>query len=470
MSLIVLLPGLLAAYYLATNQSVHWAFLNIYIPVLLWFPSYYEWNAPIIPNPGFAEAVVVPIMLFFIARGMPGWQFSLIDILVFSFTFIISYSEYLAYGYKLAQNLMSSMVLSVLFPYILAKSLIVPAGLGAELAKRIVATLGAICWFLPYEMLARSNYTLWQRVLGRFFGKGWGRDIQYRWGLVRANGPFVHPIQAGIIMVMGFCLQRWLQWNQAWPAKLKQFPNLPLSVTQMVTLLLLFGVFAPLSRAPWLGLILATLAIFALAGIIKLAKKTVVRYLIIATILGSVVISGIALNQVMIQFASVGSEEASESSRERQTIAYRFELFTNYGETVMAKWQWGWGRLGWPQDQHQKSVDNAYLLLALNHGLLAVGCLWLLFLYTTIRLFIHAMRQPTSLLPQQELSLTLLAIMLMEIFCLSTVSLNTTNQTLLFILFAWSDAYVRSTPVTLTTAEKTETSHHSLPFKFTRTM
>jgi predicted membrane protein len=470
MSSIILIPAFISAY-IAFTQSPHRAFLNVFIPVLLFIPPYYVFKIQGLPDPNFYEATIAPIAFVFFLRGMPGWRFSWTDVFVFVFAFSISFSEYLNFGYKEAQNLMANMVLSVFFPYLLAKSLIEPAGLRVELAKRIVLMLFIVAIFLVYENHFRTGYTLWQKAFGPFFGGGWSRAIRFRWGMVRANGPFVHPIQAGIIIAIGFRLQQWLQWNNAWPSQIKGLPKLPiLTVPQILTLGLAAGVFAPLSRAPWLGSILAAMSIFGLVAIVSLAKKPATRYLIICGLLVSLVILSLSFVKVAEEFASIGREEAGEQSDERRTIAYRFELYITYGEIVLDQWMWGWGRLGWPKDSKQSSIDNAYLLLALNHGLIAVGCFFALFFFLGIRLFIHIMHNPAAQPPKAALDITLFSLLLIEIFCLATVSLNTTNMTLLFILFGWIDGYLLNRQPEKIGIQQTASNHKKLPFQFRRVM
>ncbi|EDN69013.1 conserved hypothetical protein, membrane [Beggiatoa sp. PS] len=467
MSIIVLIPAFIAAY-IAFTQSPHRAFLNVFIPVLLFIPPYYAFKIQGLPDPNFYEAAIAPIALVFFLRGMPGWRFSWTDVFVFVFAFSVSFSEYLNFGYKDAQNLMANMVLSVFFPYLLAKSLVEPAGLRIELAKRIVLMLFIIAIFMVYENHFRTNYTVWQSVLGPFFGGGWSRAVRFRWDMVRANGPFVHPIQAGIIMAVGFGIQLWLAWNQAWPSQLKKLPKLPiLTVPQVLTLGLAAGVFAPLSRAPWLGTLLGIITVFILASLVGLVKKPIMRYFVICSLLVGIIILAFGLVKAMEQLASLKMEDAE--SKESQTIAYRFELYITYGQIVLERAMWGWGKLGWPPDPRQPSIDNAYLLLALNHGLVAVGCLFALFLYLMVRLFLHIMHHTAAKPPKAALNITLLSLLIIELFCLATVSLNTTNMTLLFVLFGWIDGYLHNRQPE-TGFQKTVSNQKQLPFQFRRIM
>jgi hypothetical protein len=467
MTIVALFPAFFSAYF-AVNRSLHYAFLNVFVPVLFLFPPYYAWKPPIIPDPNFYEAAIGPIMLFFLIRNLPGWRFSIADILVFIFAFGISYSEYLNYNFKEAQNLMANMVLSVLFPYILTKSLIEPAGLGVEFAKRIVLVLSVISLLMVLENHLHGSYTVWQRFLGPIFDAGWHRSVRYRWGMARARGPFVHAIQAGIILAVAFQLQQWLYWNRAWPPQFKGLPKLPLKVAPILTLAIMMGLFAPLSRAPWLAAGLGMITTFSLARIIGLTKNVIFRYLMVGILLAGVVAGGLAMEEIFTQFASVSSEDTS--SQERQTIAYRFELYTTYGAIVLQKPIWGWGRLGWPVDPTQPSIDNAYLLLALNHGLVAVGCLFALFITMMLRTFFRIMQEPATKPPQAALSITLLSIFLMELFSLATVSLNSTNMTLLFMMFGWAEGYLMNSSRHQFVGDNISTPISAQPFRFRRTL
>lgn len=467
MNIIALLPAFFSVYF-AFTRSPHYAYLNVFVPALFLFPPYFAWKPPMIPDPNFYEAAIGPIVLVFLIRNLPGWRFSIADVLVFVFAFAISYSEYLNYNFKEAQNLMAAMVLSVMFPYLLAKSLIEPAGLGVEFAKRIVFVLCIIALLMILENHFRGSYTIWQRALGPFFDAGWRRAVNYRWGMVRANGPFVHPIQAGIIMAVAFQLQQWLYWNRAWPLQIKGLPKLPLNIPQITTLTIAMGLFAPLSRAPWLAAILGIITTYSLAYVVKLAKSATSRYLMIGVLIGGVAVGGLAMKEAFTQFASVSRGEAS--SKERETIAYRFQLYETYGIVVLQKPLWGWGRLGWPVDSAQRSIDNAYMLLALNHGLIAVGCLLALFITMMLRLFLRIMQEPASKPPQAALSITLLSVLLMELFALSTVSLNSTNMTLLFLMFGWAEGYLMTSRSYHPITETASSPVSSQPFQFRRTM
>ncbi len=470
MTLLVLLPALFAAYF-AHTRSPQLAFVGVYIPVLLWFPSHFQWKPPLIPDPSFAEASALAVLALLIVKGIQHYRFTVTDGLVFTFVLFVSLSEYAALGYKEAQNLMASMFLSVLVPYLLAKLLIEPYQLRTTLAKIIVIVLCIIAVLMIYELFFRQGHGLWQKALGPFFGQGWTRDTEHRWGLTRAEGPFLHPIMAGMIMVIGFRLHRWLTWQHAWPAKpIKNWPRLPLP--SFMAALLLLGMVSTLSRGPWLSAAVSILIIFILVHVVKLARQPLKRYILLLAILILAVLLGLAADEAIKRFASISTEEAAESSQELQTVAYRFELLTTYGEVILERWLLGWGRLGWPQDKFQWSVDNYYLLLALNHGIISVTCFTSLFLYLMAKLLNRALHQPTSKTPETEFSMTLLALLVAHLIFIATVALFQTNLTLLFILFGWCDAYLQtsSQPVPTSSTPYSQPDFTSNRFHFQRTL
>ncbi|NJO14303.1 MAG: O-antigen ligase family protein [Thioploca sp.] len=358
---IVIIPGLLAAY-IAWTQSPHQAFLKVYIPVLLLLPSYYDWPISGIPDPSFQFMAIIPIFMVWLIRGLPGWRFSLLDILVLTYAVSVGYSEYLNAGYKDAQNFLANGVLvSILLPYILAKSLIEPAGLREEAAKQIVIVLLMVATLSLYQSLTLSPYTLWQKILGRFFsGQAWNLTTQYRWGLPRAMGPYDHAILAGIIMVVGYRIQRWLEWNRVWPPRLRYLSWFPLPPARLFSIGLFIGALMTLVRGPLSGAIVA--------AVIPLIGRSNKRWLIFFVILTGAIIVGIPTAKWFIDYASIDPEQAEDVNQ--GTAAYRWQLMINYIDIVKEQIVWGWGRFGWPKSKVQGSIDNHFLLLSLRHGMM----------------------------------------------------------------------------------------------------
>ncbi|OQW90751.1 MAG: hypothetical protein BWK79_18880, partial [Beggiatoa sp. IS2] len=235
LSIIVLIPGFLAAY-LAFTQTPQHAFIKVYLPVVLLIPNYYYWKPAVLPDPNFNEATSIAIIFVWLIRGARDWRFTFTDVLVFGFAISIGYSEYLNAGYKESQNLMFDMVAAVLFPYIMAKCFIEPNNLGIAFAKTFVICLFIVAALSVHQFLSGGYYTIWQYAFGRFFGavQGWGWATSYRWGFARISGPYGHAILACLMMVIAYRLQRWLEWNHAWPQRLPQLAWLPITIPNLL--------------------------------------------------------------------------------------------------------------------------------------------------------------------------------------------------------------------------------------------
>lgn len=186
---------------------------------------------------------------------------------------------------------------------------------------------------------------------------------EYRLGLLRAYGPFAHPILAGISMV-GFLPLYYFSGLRSWPFVI----GLAAAATGF------FG----LSSAAFLALILAFGAIIihhAKAYIPKVSWWT---------------ISGLLCLLVMALHMASQNGIISVISRltlTPHTAEYR-KLIWEYGSESVAKYPWfgigygQWDRLAWMGE----SVDAHFLLLGMRHGLLVPVLLLIAITYGMIRL------------------------------------------------------------------------------------
>jgi len=433
MSIIVLLPAFLAAF-IALIKSPHQAFIFVYVPVLLFLPNYYHWKILGIPDPTFATATILPIIVVWVARGLQGWRFSFMDILVIGFAFAVLYSESLSQpGRAHYQNFIINFSAVVVCPYLLAKSLIEPAGLREAFAKSIVIVLFLVAILMVYQFVTKSPYTLTQSLLGRFFGgEGWLHSGRMRWGFRRVPGPYGHEILAGIVFWIGYRIQRWLEWNKAWSqSKFAWLKSIP--VARLLTLGILIGGLTTLVRGPLVGAIIA-----AFVPLIGLSKK---RWLIFWILVALFIIAGIPLILWFINYASIDPSLAETQAH--QTVAYRWQLVVDYFSIAMEQAIWGWGRFGAPVvSTHQWSIDNHFLLLFLNHGLVGLSFFVAIFLTMLVRLFIHSMSLPlTNTIP---LGFTLLSLYVLILVSVATVWLGQQTLPLFFLIVGWSEGYLLS--------------------------
>jgi len=432
LSYIAYLPGILA-YYVAQNHSVQKAFIWVYIPSLLLLPDYFHAMTPGLPDPSFNQSASVALFFVFLQKGKPGYKFSYTDLVVGFYAFAVSYSEFLASGYSDAQNLMFFELTSVLFPYIFTKSLVEPFNLRYDFAKSIVICLSIVFVLNVFEN--KFGYNLWQAYLGMFFpGQGMGWVTTFRFGLARAAGPYAHCLVDGVIMAVGYRLQRWLQWSDAWPEKIKQLAWIPkLSPAQVFTLMILGGVLSTLGKGQWLAGIVA-----AGITIIGRSKQRVLAMTIVIVVM---IFVGIPLLIAFLSYASVGRANAKDDNQE--TACYRYELVTEYMDEASQHLWFGWGLMKWPEIAGFESIDNHFLLTYLNHGVIAVTLLLGIIFGMMGRLIVHGMKQPFSEPRGSSLAFTLAAIFLMYLIAVATVAMMYQSCTLFFIVTGLSESYLR---------------------------
>lgn len=429
---IALIPGVLALW-VGFTRSPHAAFLWVYLPAMLLMPDYYRWDVPGLPSPSFGMAAAFGTAASFFVRGLPGYRFSATDLIVFCFVAACFISEFRATNYSDAQNLLINQLGWIILPYLFAKSLVEPAGLRLAFAKTIVLCLFLISVVSVYEF--RFGTTPWRMLFDPFFpGQGRGWITTFRWGFARVAGPYGHAILAGVILVVGYRIQRWLEWSQAWPERWHWLPWLPLRPAQLLTLGLLAGVIMTMVRGPWMGA--------GLAAMMVAIGRSRQRVAAIGVVLGLLVFVGVPAVIWFIDWVSVGRAGALTVSQE--TAAYRWELLTKYADIAAEQRWFGWGLNDWPKVPGMPSIDNYYLLLLLQHGLIALVCLLVLIFSMLIRLTAHGMRQPLAEPRGSSLAFTLASLYLAIALSIATVFLGLQTIPLFFLITGWSDSYLRA--------------------------
>lgn len=443
MAVIALLPAVLALV-VAFSRSPGVALLDVYLPVLLLLPEYYRLILPGIPDPGFGHAAILPIALASMFRGIH-WRFTVTDLLVFGFCVSVSISEYLNSGYKDAQNLIFDVLCWMLLPYVLAKGLIEAESLRRRFARRFVILLFWLSLISVYEF--RFGATPFRQILDPFFpGQGSEWVTTFRYGLARIAGPYGHAILAGMILIVGYRLQKWLDWSEAWEPRFAAFP---LPKSKVITLGLLGGIVMTLVRGPWLAGMIAGAVAFT--GRTKNPRSTL-RILTVAAVL-----TGIPAVVAFRAYVSVGRAGATSDSQE--TAAYRKELIDKYVDVALKRSVWGWGRNTWPRVEGMPSIDNHYLLLALMHGLIALGFFAAVLVCTPVRLILRGLRDAPERPPGSSLAFTLASIYVVIAVSAATVYLANQVYAVLFLITGWSDAYL----LTATAAELADDRTESAP-------
>jgi hypothetical protein len=403
----------------------------VYIPVTLLLPEYYRWVLPGLPDPTFSEAAILPIAVVFLASALRLWKFSVMDLLVYGFALSIAVSEYQNAGFKDAQNLMFDTVASLILPYMLAKGLIEPNGLRVAFARRLSILIFGISVVSLYEF--RFGRTPWQVILNQFFpGQGEGWITTFRYGFARVAGPYGHAILACLILVVGYRIQRWLEWNGKWEPRFAGVPWLNLSKARLITLGILAGIAMTLVRGPWLGAIAG--------GVVIAVSRAKHRKRAMSIVTGALVVIALPLAVWFYSYASVGRVSARSESQE--TAAYRKELIDKYLDIALERKALGWGRNTWPRVPGMPSIDNYYLLLALMHGLVAVSFLVAITVAAFVRLVRFELRYPATPAFRNALGFTLAAIYLGIAVTIATVYMGLTVVPVFAVLTGWSEGYL----------------------------
>lgn len=419
MEMLTLVPGLIALVLLYFRSPAQ-VFLDVYVPTLLFLPDYYRWVVSGFPDPSFHHAAILPIVVVFLATNLTHWRASVLDIFVIGFAASVGYSEYLNVGYAQAQNLLFDQLCSIVFVYILAKGAIEPCGLRVAAAKRIALSLAAVAGSSLYEF--KMAWNPYAGLLLLYFPGQLNWVTTFRWGFARVAGPYGHAILAGMMFAVGYRLQRWLEWGHYWETPRK---------ARCISVATGAGLLMTMCRGPWLAALGGALVLF----IVRAPNRK--RALVTACFLG--VALGAPIFLAMKGYISVKRTLATSVAQE--TVAYRRELLEKYINIIMKKSDWGWGRNTWPRIPTMDSIDNQYLLLPIQHGLVSLGFFLAVLLWTGARLCWHGVCAARGS-EESELALTLFACFVVLSATLTSVYLGAQTTQLFFLLIGWAEGLV----------------------------
>jgi hypothetical protein len=461
MTLIVFV-ALIAAFVVAVRRTPGAALVSVYLPVLLLIPS--TFHASVSTTPNFNQLAVIAIACVALPRYLRSWRPSVADLAIAAFVVAIACSEYQNAGYKEAQNLTFVMLTSAALPYYIARLVIPGERLHVAVARRIVGLLACVAIVNVWEF--RFGINLFHAIPGVFFsGQGLGWVTTFRYGVARTAGPFSHAILAGIGLVIGFRLQRWLEQGGHWEPHFRRLPNLRVSKARLITLILAAGVAMTLARGPWLGA--AAGALLAAIGRAKQPKQML-------TWVGILLVAGGATVWVgMNAYLDVKPGEAMTMSQE--SAMYRKELFDRYLSIAMDHAALGWGRNTWPKVPGMPSIDNYYLLLTLMHGIVGTGLLLFVIVWMSARLLragldgLSRARSSTGSPDQpNDLSFTFLGILIAVAISLGTVYLGEAAMPLFFFIVGWSEGYLHAPDIVASQAVRPKVERerpHDMPFR-----
>ncbi len=428
MSLIVYFGAAFAAW-LAFARSPQRALVGAWLPMLLLVPDGFRAITPGLPDPNFNQAAVLPVLAAAILREGRHSRPAFTDLLVVAFAVLVGLSEYLASGYNDAQNLMFGTIASVAAPYFCARLLLDSPDMDEALARRLVLILAALAAIGFYE--AKFAWNPFFGVLGIFFpGQGAGWVTTFRHGIARVAGPYSHAILAGVMMVIAYRINRWLQSRRAWDTPPHWWPKLPGRMEHWIRGVLFLGCLMTVARGPWLGGLLAGMMV--VAGSHPRRKQLFLW--------GGLGMALLAVPGWMAFSAYMDVAPGAQMTASQESAIYRKVLMEKYLSIAIDHAWLGWGLTKWPKVDGMVSVDNYFLLLSLMHGVLACGVFVTLFLWVGTRLMRRSLREPRR---DDSLHLTLAATLAAVFLSVVTVYLGEQVLPMLFLLFGWSEAILR---------------------------
>jgi hypothetical protein len=314
-------------------------------------------------------------------------------------------------------------------PYVAARLLFDGRAADIAVARRFVILGFAALLVGLYELRFGVNPFL--RYLGILFpGQGEGWVTTFRHGVARVAGPYSHAILAGVMAVIAYRLQRWLQWGRHWEPRFAALPALPWSKAAVITAVLALGAVVAVARGPILGAVLGAALIFIGRSA---RRKTLLPVAAIALVI--LVPSGYV---ALMSYLDVRPGMPMTMSQE--SALYRKVMIERYIDIAVEHAALGWGRNTWPKLPGMSSIDNYYLLLSLMHGLVALGLLVFLFLWQGMRLFARGMAEPPG---ANSLALTFSGILVAVFVTLGTVYLGEQAVPVFFLILGWSEALLQ---------------------------
>jgi hypothetical protein len=431
MSLIVYI-ALVAAIVIGSRHGPGAALIRVYLPALLLVPDGLRAITPGLPDPNFNQAALLPIVAFTMQRYASRWRIAFMDVLVIAFAATVGYSDYIARGYADAQNLMFNMVASVVAPYLVARILIPAEDLHVQVARRFVIISFGLAVIGFYE--AKFGMNPFHGLIGRTFfpGQGVGWVTTFRHGLARVAGPFSHAILAGIMVVIAYRLQRWLEWGGHWEPRFKRV-NLPWPKARVITAFLFIGAIMTVARGPWVGAIIG--AALVAVGRAKDRQKALRVALAVIAVGGGLGFYGL--------MAYLDIKPGAVMTQSQESALYRKILFEKYLDIALDHFWFGWGLITWPKVPGMESIDNYYLLLSLMHGVPATVMLLTMMIWGSVQQVQRGMQEPAGSPP---LAFSFAAMFISVLVALGTVYMGEQVVPTFFFMLGWAQGWYQTSP------------------------
>jgi hypothetical protein len=407
------------------------AFLWTWIPIFLSMPTMFTAHIPMVPLRMFLQSWLVPLLFVLLRDKLHELKFGRMEVLLLAYVVVRVFCDFLGRGYSDAQNYAAYMLVGLIGPYLIGRYVINRREMDIATARMFVLMFLLFFPMFLYELKfwVSPIYKLFSPMFPDAFS-----GLSIRWGLARTAGTFEHPILAAIMVIAVYRLHRWLCWVGAWDvsqagllgkieALMRRFP---FSFQMQISIVLIVMALLTLSRGPWIGGLAG--AVLAAVGNAKNKRKALVM---VALLFGIGALAGkLALD------AYVTPKIGEALSGEAKTMLYRAEMIEQYKAFLLEKLWTGWGLTTVPKIRGMESVDNAFFLMALQHGVIAPVIFVLIFAYAIISQIKFGLKAPVG---EHPMGFTFAGIYLMCFIAFSTVYMGAQTEPLIFLMLGWGE-------------------------------
>lgn len=414
------------------RRGIEAAFLWVWIPFFLALPFAFWVNIPGLPDPNFMQAAILPLLFVLVRVRIHLIRLGPMETLMLLYIAIRLVADFMSRGYSDAQNYGFYMLTCVAGPYLLGRHLITDRRMDVATAKAFV--LMFLIFFPMFLFEAKFWVSPVFKLLSPLFPDA-SSGLSLRWGIARTAGTFEHPILACIMVIVVYRLHRWLCWSGEWkqpePGILgrlqKWATHVPFSFENQISLVLIVMAIMTISRGPWIGALAA--AALVSAGNAR-NRKRALGWLALALVIGAI-LGKMALD------AYITPEQGAVLSGEAETMLYRKVMIERYQAFLMERLWWGWGLTDVPKIPGMESVDNAFFLMALQHGVLAPAVFVLMFVFAIVSQLKLGLQAPAG---QAPIGFTFSGIYLMCFVAFATVYMGAQTEPMLFLLLGWGES------------------------------
>lgn len=427
---VVFLALFLAAYHV-NRHGLEAVFLRVWIPIFLYLPFAFTAHIPMVPIRTFSQAAIVPILYVLFKEKRHLMRLGRLELLLCAYVLLRVGADFSSRGYKDAQNYAFYMLSCLIGPYLMGYYLINSRRMDIRTGKVFVLIFLSFFPMFLYEAKFWVNPIF--KILGPLFPDAFS-GLSMRYGLARTAGTFEHPILACIMVVAVYRLHRWLTWVGAWKERQQGWLGriqgwlqpLPFSFEVQIAIIFITMAIMTISRGPWIGGIAA--ALLVAAGNMKKRPQA------LAIVCLLLVVGGIGGKLALDAY--ITPAEGQVMAVEAQTMLYRKVMVERYTEFLVERMWTGWGLTTVPTIKGMESIDNAFFLMALQHGVLAPALFVIIFVYAIVSQVQFGLKAPPGTAP---LGFTFAGIYLMCFFAFASVYMGAQTEPLLFLLLGWGE-------------------------------